>query len=224
MLYWKGKGHKKLLQLLNTRDKLFAEGIGTLKRIKAKIELSQGATPKSHNARRWHLVSCQTLYGETGPHPSFQWRRNERLMLFACTCRDFKVSITAVQHIVQYEHPCVDDIFASMARGEKLSKTVLAQANIQMEVKSSRKLLTISTYKGLFQYNRLAFGSANGLSVSRYFRYQVLSLSEILYCGNVIDRHNLHKSQAKHQGCASSTKTRKCVTAEVIFRPCQLLS
>lgn len=86
------------------------------------------------------------------------------------------MSIAPVLHTVQYVQPCVDDIFASMAGGEKLSKAVLAQAYKQMEVKeSSRKLLTISTYKGLFQYNRLVFGPTKGLSVSRYFRYKVLS-------------------------------------------------
>lgn len=55
------------------------------------------------------------------------------------------MSITPVLHTVQCAQPCVDDIFASMAGGEKLSKTVFAQAYIQMEVKeSSRKLLAIN--------------------------------------------------------------------------------
>ena len=67
-------------------------------------------------------------------------------------CGDFKVTINPVLRTVQYPLPRIEDIFSSLAGGEKFSKIDLSQAYLQMEVEeSSRKLLTINTHMGLDQ-------------------------------------------------------------------------
>jgi hypothetical protein len=159
-------------------------------------------------------------------------------------CGDFKVTVNPVLHADQYPLPRIDDIFASLAGGERLSKIDLAQAYSQMEMEgSSRQYLTINTTKG--QYNRLVFGISSAPAIWQRAMDQVLqgisgtqcylddiivtgvddethltNLQRVLsrleeyglrankdkceffkdsieYCGHIIDRHGLHKSQDK---------------------------
>ena len=90
-------------------------------------------------------------------------------------CGDFKCTVNPVLHADQYPLPRIDDIFASLAGGERFSKIDLAQAYLQMEVEeSSRKYLTINTTKGLYQYNRLVFGISSAPAIWQRAMDQVL--------------------------------------------------
>lgn len=65
----------------------------------------------------------------------------------------------SVLHIEHYPLPHIEDLFAPLAGGQCFSKVDLSHAYLQMNVdEESGKYLTISTQKGLFQYNRLPFG------------------------------------------------------------------
>ena len=76
-------------------------------------------------------------------------------------CGDFKVSVNPALKIDMYPLPKVEDIFATLGKGELYSKIDLLQAYNQLEVEvASRNLLTINTHKGLFQYSRVPFGIA----------------------------------------------------------------
>ena len=69
----------------------------------------------------------------------------------------------------------IEDIFASLAGGQKFSKLDLRQAYLQCEVEEeSRKLLTINTYHGLYRYNRLGFGIASAPAIWQRSIDQVL--------------------------------------------------
>lgn len=58
---------------------------------------------------------------------------------------------------------------------QKFSKIDLRQAYLQMELaEESKKLLTINTHKGLFQYNRLVFGVASAPAIWRQAVDQIL--------------------------------------------------
>nr|XP_055076377.1 uncharacterized protein K02A2.6-like [Misgurnus anguillicaudatus] len=76
-------------------------------------------------------------------------------------CGDFKVTLNPAICVDHYPIPRIEDLFASLAGGQLFSKLDLSSAYLQMPVAhESRKLLTISTHKGLFVYNRLPFGIA----------------------------------------------------------------
>lgn len=76
-------------------------------------------------------------------------------------CGDFKVTLNPAICVDHYPIPRIEDLFASLAGGQLFSKLDLSSAYLQMPVAhESRKLLTISTQKGLFCYNRLPFGIA----------------------------------------------------------------
>lgn len=59
----------------------------------------------------------------------------------------------------QYPFQRIEELFAKLQGGKKITKLDLSQAYQQVEVDSkSQELLTITTHKGLFQYTRLPFG------------------------------------------------------------------
>lgn len=61
-----------------------------------------------------------------------------------------------------YPLPRIEDIFASLSNGKTFTKLDLAHAYQQIPVaEDAKKLTTISTHKGLFQYTRLPFGVAS---------------------------------------------------------------
>ena len=81
-------------------------------------------------------------------------------------CGDFKTAVNPVLQIDQHPLPRIDDIFATLAGGQKLSKIDLVQAYLQCEVdEESRKYLTINTHKGIYRYNRLVFGVASAPAI-----------------------------------------------------------
>ena len=81
-------------------------------------------------------------------------------------CGDFKMTINPVLKVDQYPLPKMDDIFAALGKGVLFSKIDLQLAYLQMELdEESRGLLTVNTHKGLFQFNRMAFGVASAPAI-----------------------------------------------------------
>ena len=90
-------------------------------------------------------------------------------------CGDFKVTLNQALCVDRYPIPRIEDIFASLAGGQHFSKLDLSNAYLQMEVEEKcRKLLTISTQKGLFRFNRLPFGVASSPGLFQKAMDQVL--------------------------------------------------
>ena len=62
--------------------------------------------------------------------------------------------------------PRIEDLFASLARGNKFSKLDLAHAYQQVPLDEQwKKLVVINTPKGLFRYNRLPFGISSAPAI-----------------------------------------------------------
>ncbi|XP_062865163.1 uncharacterized protein K02A2.6-like [Trichomycterus rosablanca] len=252
---------QRLTQILKDNAMTFEKGIGKLKHIKAKIELDDNATPRFHKARPTPYALRKKIDTElqsleaSGILSKVDWSDWATPIVPVIKkgksggvriCGDFKVSLNPVLRTVQYPLPRIEDIFSSLAGGEKFSKIDLSQAYLQIEVEeSSRKFLTINTHKGLYQYNRLVFGVASAPAIWQRAMDQVLqdipgtqcylddilvtgkndidylqNLSKVLkrlsdyglrakrekceffkskisYCGHVIDKFGLHKSQEK---------------------------
>ena len=74
-------------------------------------------------------------------------------------CGDYKLTVNQAAKTDSFPLPRIDDLFASLDGGQAFSKLDLAHAYLQLELDDeSKKLVTINTQKGLFQYNRLPFG------------------------------------------------------------------
>lgn len=117
---------ERLTQILEKHAQVFNEGIGTLRHIKARIELKDNAKPRFHKARPFpyslrpkvdaelqHLVDQGILskvdWSEWAtPIVPVGKKDTERIRI----CGDFKVTVNPVIHPDQYPLPRIDDIFA----------------------------------------------------------------------------------------------------------------
>ena len=76
-------------------------------------------------------------------------------------CGDYKLTLNAVAKTDSYPLPRIEDIFASLSNGKTFTKLDLAHAYQQIPVaEDAKKLTTVHTQKGLFQYTRLPFSVA----------------------------------------------------------------
>jgi hypothetical protein len=79
---------------------------------------------------------------------------------------DYSVTLNRDLLIDKYPMPRIEEVFAKLGGGERYTKLDLSNAYNQFELSDeSRKLTTISTTRGLFQYSRLVYGLANGPAV-----------------------------------------------------------
>ncbi|KAL5508856.1 hypothetical protein EMCRGX_G004113 [Ephydatia muelleri] len=66
----------------------------------------------------------------------------------------------------QVEASEIDDLLSSLAGARVFTKLDLAHAYLQLALdEESKKLVTVSTHKGLFRYNRLPFGVASAPAI-----------------------------------------------------------
>ena len=71
-------------------------------------------------------------------------------------CGDYKVTINPILEVDQYPVPKAEDLFATLAGGEKFTKLDLSHTYQQVLLsEESRQYVTVNTHKGLYQYNRL---------------------------------------------------------------------
>ncbi|XP_076544259.1 uncharacterized protein LOC143305275 [Osmia lignaria lignaria] len=81
-------------------------------------------------------------------------------------CGDF--SVTLNKHLVVDEHPLptIDELFATMAGGDKFSKIDLQHACLQLEIRpEDREQVTLNTHKGLYRCTRLLYGIASAPAI-----------------------------------------------------------
>ena len=168
-----------ILQLLHKHKDLFNDEIGTLRGIKAKINVKADANPKFMKSRPVPLSLQKKVNdqidrlvdrGVLSPVTTSDWATPIVPILKGDNtvriCGDFKVTVNPVLNVETYPQPRREDLFARLAGGVTFSKIDLASAYLQMEVdEESKKYLTINTMRGLFQYNRLVFGIASAPAI-----------------------------------------------------------
>ena len=113
-------------------------------------------------------------------------------------CGDFKVTLNPMLKVDQYPLPKIDDIFANLNGGLHYTKIDLRQAYLQLEVEDDCKdLLTINTHRGLYRYNRMAFGIASAPAIWQRTIEQILNgipgtqciLDDMIITGKSDDEH-----------------------------------
>ena len=179
---------EKLETVLKRHSAVFSKKLGTMKSVKARLTLKPDSVPKFFPPRNVPYalrprveaeLQRLTELGVISPVAHSDWatpvvpvnKKDDTVRL----CGDFKVTINQALCIDKYPIPRIEDLFASLAGGQHFSKLDLSNAYLQMEVEeSSKKLLTISTQKGLFQFNRLPFGIASAPAVFQKAMDQIL--------------------------------------------------
>ncbi|XP_041473613.1 uncharacterized protein K02A2.6-like [Lytechinus variegatus] len=178
----------EIRELLTKYDSVFKDEMGELKGMEARLPLKETAIPKFCRARQVPYAMREKVGKEldrleaegiitkvahsdwaTPIVPVMKPNGSVRL------CGDYKVTINPVLEVEQYPLPRIQDIFANLAGGQKFTKIDLKQAYHQMKLEEkSRKLLTINTHKGLYEYNRLVFGVSSAPAIWQRTMEQVL--------------------------------------------------
>lgn len=136
-------------------------------------------------------------------------------------CGDFKVTVNPVLEIDQFPLPRIEDLFSKLEGGIVFSKIDLSQAYAQICLdEKSKELVTISTHKGLFQYQRLPYGIACAPSKFQKIMESltqdmdgcVCFLDDILVCGRNISEHlsRLNKLLSRLQSVGLKIEPQKC--------------
>lgn len=169
------KDQKNITYLVNKFNYVFSGGLGKFNRGTVSLKLkNENTTPKFLRARPLpyglrdkveselnNLINLGVLkpvdYScwATPIVPVIKKSGSVRI------CGDFKVTINPVLKVDHFPLPKIDDLFARLQGGAIFSKLDLAQAYAQICLDDeSKKLVTIATHKGLFQYQRLPYGVA----------------------------------------------------------------
>ena len=166
-------------RLKNKFPEVFSSELGQVKGMKAHLKLKENAQPKFVKARTVPFAMKPLIEKELDslvekgvltPVTHSEWatpivavpKANGGIRI----CGDFKVTLNPLIEVDQYPLPKIEDIFADIGGGQKFSKIDLKDAYLQIEVdEESSQMLTISTHKGLFRYNRLVFGVSSAPAI-----------------------------------------------------------
>ena len=98
-------------------------------------------------------------------------------------CGDYKVTVNQSLQVDQYPLPKPEDLFASLAGGEKFSKIDLMQAYHQLQLQEeSREFVTVNTLIGLYRYTRLPFGIASAPAIFQRMMDTILQGLNYVQC------------------------------------------
>ncbi|XP_044756893.1 uncharacterized protein K02A2.6-like [Coccinella septempunctata] len=113
-------------------------------------------------------------------------------------CGDYRITVNPHIEVDQYPIPRIEELFCRLQGGEEFSKLDLSDAYQQICLdEKSQELLTISTHKGSFRYNRLNFGIASAPAKFQKIMESVLGgmdgvvvfLDDILIAGKNKEEH-----------------------------------
>lgn len=193
----------KALSVANTKSKLdelktkyksvFRKEVGHVKGVEAHLTLKEGAQPKFVKARSVPFAMKPKIEKELDklvnegvlePVSHSRWatpivpvpKSNGELRI----CGDFKVTVNPALEVEKYPLPRIEEIFMSLGKGQKFSKLDLKQAYLQICVdEESKELLTISTHKRLFRYNRLLYGIASAPAIFQRLIESVVDIPNV---------------------------------------------
>eukprot|EP00731_Ephydatia_muelleri_P039008 Em1040g1a len=154
---------------------VFKAELGTMKGVKAKLVLKAGVVPRFIRPRPIPFALKEAVEQEIRhleeqgilrriTHSSWAApivvvpKKDGRVRL----CGDYKMTINQYLEVDRYPLPKPNDLFATLAGGQKFSKIDLSQAYQQLVLEEeSCELVVINTHIGLFSYTRLPFGVAS---------------------------------------------------------------
>lgn len=172
---------KTVQDVLEKYADLFKDELGTLKAVKATIQVKPDARPRFFKSRPLPFAMKSQVekelerLEETGiisPVKHSEWatpivpvgKRDKTLRL----CGDYKVTVNEVADTEIYPLPRIEELLATLSGGKVFSKVDLASAYQQVLLdEDSKKYTTINTHRGLFVYNRLPFGISSAPSFSK---------------------------------------------------------
>ena len=225
-------GSNQLQVSLEKHSSVFNNEIGTLKGIKMKLHVDPNVKPKFFKARSVPYSLREKVETELGtlestglisPVQFCDWaasivpvmKSNGTIRI----CGDFKVTINSVSQVDTYPLPRVKELFSALSGRKYFSKLDMSQAYLQLELENdSKQYATVSTHKGLFQYNRLPFGVSSALSIFQRYMETLLQgckgvsvyLDDIFVTGGTAEDHMKNQSCVKLDLAGARLNKAKC--------------
>lgn len=193
-LYRCGLDWKRLLHVtdglplpsrLQDFKQLFADGMGTISSTQVRLTLKPGAVPKFCRYRQVPYALEDKVKAELNRLESVGVLKKVLHSDWASPlvvvdkpgggirlCCDYKATLNPQLQVNQYPLPRPEDLFATMQGGKAkfFTKLDFAQAYLQLPLEEeSRKLTTISTIQGLYEFTRLPFGVASAPALFQKF-------------------------------------------------------
>uniref|UniRef100_A0AC35ES89 Reverse transcriptase n=1 Tax=Panagrolaimus sp. PS1159 TaxID=55785 RepID=A0AC35ES89_9BILA len=169
---------EKLAKLLKEYEDIFEKSVGKCK-IVAKLKLKENAKPKFLKARKLPYALREKVeeqlqklvdQGVLKQVQHSNWatpivpvrKSNGDIRI----CGDYRSTINPQLDVNQYPLPRIDDMLHELNGGASYSKLDLYSAYHQIPLdEESKELTTISTHKGLFQYQYLPFGPSSAVAI-----------------------------------------------------------
>lgn len=224
----------RLKKLLQNYKEIFDGSLGTFNKFMVSLKLKEMAQPRFIKARPIPIALKPKIENEIDrlvknnvliPVEFSHWatpivpilKKNGGLRI----CGDFKITLNPQLEVQQYPLPRVEYLFSQLEGGQKFSKIDLSEAYQQVLLdKDSTELVTISTHKGLFSYQRLPFGIHCAPSIFQNIIEQLFSnipgvvafLDDILVTGRNAQEHldRLERVFEKLKGCGLKVRQEKC--------------
>ena len=226
--------NSSLDSLLDKYSDVYAEGLGTVKPFKVKLNVSSKAKPKFCKPRPvpFALRSAveadldrleregvieKVTFSEWATPVVVVPKQDSKVRI----CGDYKVTINPHLDVDQYPLPRPEDLFATLANGKQFTKLDLKHAYNQLLLEDDAcKYVTINTHRGLYQYKRLPFGIASAPALFQMTMDTILQgldgvicyIDDILVTGATPEEHlkNLEAVLKRLQEHGIRLKLEKC--------------
>ena len=186
----------KLQVLLKKYHQVFSDELGTIRDIKATLQVRPEVQPKFCKARtvpyslrpavEQELERLEAS-GILEPVSHSEWaapivvvpKKDGKYRI----CGDYKVTVNQALDVEQYPLPKPEDLFATLSGGAKFSKLDLSQAYLQLLLdEASRPYVNITTHRGLYRYTRLPFGVASAPAIFQKVMDTILQGMDHVIC------------------------------------------
>ena len=191
---------------------LFTTGLGKLEGVTAKLYVDETVQPCYCKPRPVPLAMRAKVESELDrlqeegvirPVEFSEWAAPIVPVLKASgdirICGDYKVTINQAVKVDKYPIQNIDDLFTKVSGGQLFTTLDLSNAYQQVVLEEeSRKLTTINTTKGLFEYVRLPYGVSSVPGIYQRIMEQLLQnipmtvvyLDDILVSGSTPEEHD----------------------------------
>ncbi|XP_046548470.1 uncharacterized protein K02A2.6-like [Haliotis rubra] len=167
-----GMGQDSIGQLFTEFLEVFDEGLGHLKECTVTLDVRTDSHPVFCKARTVPLALKEKVEEEIDRMEKediiervkySQWATPVVPVLKSSgevrLCGDYKTTLNRFLQVETYPIPKVEELLANLNGGEEFTKLDLKHAYQQLELdEKSRRLTTINTSKGLYQFKRLPYG------------------------------------------------------------------
>jgi hypothetical protein len=154
---------------------VFDGSLGKVKNLKVKLTLKPGAQPKLLRPRPMPFAIREIVENDlkrleeqgtitkvstsTWASPIVPVKKADGTIRI---CGDYKIAVNQSLQVDQYPIPSAQALYAKLLAIDKFTVIDLSNAYNQLELDDdSKALTTITTHKGLYQYNRMPFGIAS---------------------------------------------------------------